>query len=126
MKAITLTQPWASAIALGWKRIETRSWYTSYRGPLLIHAAKTFPPAARKFAEEERAMGRCPDELPLGALIARARLVKVVPTTEVVPSDLERRLGDFWPRRWAWLLEDVEPLPEPIPCKGALGLWEYP
>jgi len=40
MKALSLWQPWASAIALGSKRIETRGWATSYRGPLAIHAAK--------------------------------------------------------------------------------------
>lgn len=40
MKAITLTQPWATLVAIGAKRIETRSWATRYRGPLAIHAAK--------------------------------------------------------------------------------------
>lgn len=40
MKTLTLTQPWASLVALGQKNIETRSWRTSYRGPLAIHAAK--------------------------------------------------------------------------------------
>lgn len=40
MKALSLHQPWASAIALGLKHLETRSWATSYRGPLAIHAAR--------------------------------------------------------------------------------------
>lgn len=40
MKAITLTQPWATLVAIGAKRIETRSWSTNYRGPLAIHAGK--------------------------------------------------------------------------------------
>lgn len=40
MRAITLWQPWASAVALGSKTIETRHWSTNYRGPLAIHAAK--------------------------------------------------------------------------------------
>lgn len=58
MKALSLTQPWATLIALGDKRlnspashikqIETRSWRTAHRGPLAIHAAKGFP----KWAEE--------------------------------------------------------------------------
>lgn len=43
MKAITIWQPWASLIMLGKKTIETRSWATSYRGPLAIHAAKRKP-----------------------------------------------------------------------------------
>ncbi len=40
MKALTLTQPWASLMALGVKRIETRSWYTSYRGEVVIHSGQ--------------------------------------------------------------------------------------
>lgn len=40
MKAITITEPWASLIMIGAKTIETRSWPTSYRGPIAIHAAK--------------------------------------------------------------------------------------
>ena len=32
MRALSLTQPWATAIALGIKHWETRSWSTSYRG----------------------------------------------------------------------------------------------
>ncbi len=40
MKAITIWQPWASLLACGAKQYETRSWATSYRGPIAIHAAK--------------------------------------------------------------------------------------
>ena len=43
MKAITLWQPWASLIAVGAKRIETRSWSTNYRGPLAVHASLRRP-----------------------------------------------------------------------------------
>jgi hypothetical protein len=44
MKALTLTQPWATLIAIGAKRFETRSWATAYRGPLAIHAATSLRP----------------------------------------------------------------------------------
>lgn len=27
---------------------------------------------------------------------------------------------------WHWQLADVRPLPEPVPCKGMLGLWRLP
>lgn len=40
MKAITIWQPWASLLACGAKKYETRSWKTDYRGPIAIHAAK--------------------------------------------------------------------------------------
>jgi activating signal cointegrator 1 len=37
--------------------------------------------------------------------------------------EAQRPYGDFTPGRWAWLLTDVRPLPEPVPCRGAQGLW---
>ena len=40
MRILTLWQPWASLVALGLKQNETRSWFTRYRGPIAIHAAK--------------------------------------------------------------------------------------
>lgn len=40
MKVISLLQPWATLAVIGQKKIETRSWSTKYRGPLLIHASK--------------------------------------------------------------------------------------
>src|SRR3546814_21127441 len=65
VKAISLWQPWASAIALGHKSIETRHWPTKYRGELAIHAAKRFGPDEREFASIHRAPGRLPARLPL-------------------------------------------------------------
>lgn len=49
-KILTLSQPYASLVALGAKRIETRSWRTSYRGPLAIHAAKGLGPVGGQTA----------------------------------------------------------------------------
>lgn len=40
MKVITLIQPWATLVALGEKKIETRSWSTNFRGRIAIHAGK--------------------------------------------------------------------------------------
>lgn len=48
MKGLSLTQPWATLVAIGAKRIETRIWATSYRGPLAIHAAKGLGPVGGK------------------------------------------------------------------------------
>jgi len=38
LKALTVWQPWASLLAGGQKKFETRSWATKYRGPIAIHA----------------------------------------------------------------------------------------
>lgn len=127
MKTLTLTQPWASLVALGHKQVETRSWRTKYRGPLAIHAAKGFPRHARDFAATERAIGRLDRRIPLGAIVCTATIKDCVPTQEVADSlsGLERHLGDYSYGRWAWLLTDINPLVEPVFVRGALGLWEW-
>jgi hypothetical protein len=151
MKALTLTQPWATLVAIGAKRIETRSWRTSYRGRLAIHAAKGFPKWARDFTTDpvcyEAVRLHCAalgiDErlngfpaYPVGAVLATCSLVNCIPTELTgrsefmgVPleglTDQERAFGDFSDGRYAWILADVRMLPEPIPSKGALSLWEW-
>jgi len=62
MKALSLWQPWASLVALRVKTIETRSWSTSYRGPLAIHAAKHVP--WKKRADEGERASAMTDEIP--------------------------------------------------------------
>lgn len=32
--------------------------------------------------------------------------------------------GDFTPGRWAWLLDNIRPLAEPVPSRGRQGLWD--
>lgn len=128
MRALSLTQPWATAVAIGIKQYETRSWSTSFRGLIAIHAAKGFPKWAREFASLEYSLGRLPERLPLGAIVATARIAGVFHVEEIAPgvSAIERLYGDYSAGRYAWQLEDVNALPEPIPCRGALSLWEVP
>ncbi|HVB09053.1 MAG TPA: ASCH domain-containing protein [Bacillota bacterium] len=133
MKALTLTQPWASLIAAGEKRIETRSWSTRHRGPLAIHAALGFPPAARRRCATEPTASALrrhgwadAASLPRGAIVATCRLVDVRPIAspaDAPPGD-HAAFGDFGPGRWAWVLEDIRPLVPPRPARGRLGLWE--
>jgi hypothetical protein len=44
---------------------------------------------------------------------------------DIPPDEPELSFGDYTPGRYAWILENVQALPGPIPCKGALGLWEW-
>ncbi|MDE2096721.1 MAG: ASCH domain-containing protein [Patescibacteria group bacterium] len=157
MKALSLVQPWASLVALGCKRIETRSWATRYRGEIAIHASKRWTRDERDLCSEEpfaRALYlgmNVPSasvvvaRMPLGAIVVVAHLIDVLPTDDLVfsagqlrsleydPDDgyfpvglHEADFGNYQPGRFAWLLSDVRRLPEPIPCKGALNLWEVP
>jgi activating signal cointegrator 1 len=127
MKALSLTQPYATLVATGAKQFETRSWKTSYRGPLAIHAAKGFPTEARQFAAMEHTLGRLPGRVPLGCIVAVVTVVDMLPTEEAKlgVSALERLYGDYSWGRWAWKLRDVKMLKEPIPARGAQGLWNW-
>lgn len=140
MKALTLTQPYASLVACGAKKVETRSWKTSYRGPLAIHAAKTFAGIGGMngawgfyFVNGVHDVLRShfgyksPRDLPLGAVVATVELVDVDTTWNVGQSidNFERIYGDYGPGRYAWVLENLKRLDTPIPAKGRQGLWEW-
>lgn len=133
MKAISLLQPWASLVAVGAKRIETRSWPAKYRGPLAIHASKGFPKEAQELCLQEPFSSALinggyndPLELPLGSVIVICRLDGVwkIEKESWIPVD-QVPYGDFTPGRYAWDLIEVDKLSEPIPATGMLGLWEW-
>lgn len=152
MKALTLTQPWATLVAIGAKRIETRSWRTNYRGPLAIHAAKEFPRWCQSLCWqmpftavlwrhfEPKREEEIVERLPRGAVIATGYLIDCAPTERLMDSTypilertefaklmtpIERAFGDFSPSRWGWIFKDMKRTSEPIPAKGMLGLWEW-
>lgn len=128
MKTISLWQPWAHAMVTGIKKIETRSWSTKYRGPLLIHAAKTFPTVARNFAMTERALNRIPARLPFGAIIGIVNLVDVKRAEDIVQeiSAIERLYGDYSFGRYAWITESFRAFENPIPYIGRQGFFNVP
>ena len=95
MKVLTVRQPWASLISLGVKQIETRSWSTSFRGPLAIHAGKAWPvPVGEWQVPSDRGPGPMIERLgrayvrwesmptPLGAVVAVCDLIDVVPIVD--------------------------------------------
>jgi hypothetical protein len=141
VRAISLWQPWASLIAVGAKRIETRSWATSYRGPLAIHAAKKWDREQKRIAVTEpfrSALARVHDieslpgldsvSLPLGKIVAVCRLVScaAIRTDADIPGHPEALFGDYTPGRFAWHLTNVFRLDQPIPFTGAQGFFNVP
>lgn len=137
MKALSLLQPWATLVAIGAKKIETRSWKTDYRGPVAIHAStrtsrlQRLLALSRPFVDALLDAGVIlPDDepdIPVGAILCVCDLVDVTPiTADNAPPEPERSFGDYTPGRYAWHLANVRVLPEPIPAKGRLGLWTPP
>ena len=102
MKAISIRQPYANWIAEGKKTIETRTWSTKHRGPLLIVSSLN------------------PNIPPAGCALAIVRLVHCRP---MVKEDEEAACCDLYSRAWAWELENIRPI-KPFHVKGQLGLYE--
>jgi len=132
MKAMTLWQPWATLVAIGAKRIETRSWSTNYRGPLAIHAAVSKKGHEACLREPVRSTleafhYRSCAALPTGKVIAICELIDILPTEDVrdIVENRELAFGDFETGRYAWLLEDVRSLPIAMPATGRQGLWTW-
>ena len=127
MKALSITEPYATLIRDGVKRIETRSWKTKYRGDLLIHASSTKIP--KEYRKNEDLMNLVGDRpLHFGQIVAKCKLIDCVPITEEFIKSLKRDeivSGFYSEGRYAWILDDVEVVNEKQIVKGNLGLWSF-
>lgn len=152
---LTIRQPWCWAIEHG-KPVENRSWYMKHRGPLWLHAGarSRWDPdgeasplvqvAWQKFTGPvtslNRRMGtrnvelhRSNPMIRFGAVTALAEVTGchhsdecMMPASALPPSG---RTGcSPWAVRGQFHIElaSVRPLPEPVPCRGMLGLWRLP
>lgn len=147
MTALTICQPYAHLICLPddddrAKRVENRRWGTSYRGPLLIHAGKS-----REWLDLDED-DTCDDtyEIPLsemafGAIVGIANLADCVQLVPVISQRgfLSYNVPNHASRRWPWLachahtegpfcfvLTECRRFKNPIPCRGARGLFSVP
>ena len=127
MKVLSLTEPYATLIKLGVKKIETRSWKTSYRGKLYIHASSTRIP--KEYRENQELMNLVNiNKLNFGNIICSCNLVDCIKMTDefiekVKKNKKEYICGVYENGRYAWILDDIEVLNNPIPAKGHLGIW---
>lgn len=136
IRALTIRQPWTWAIVEQGKNVENRSWQTTYRGLLAIHAGAQFDEDATMpvdraerrlralIAKIRRAHGSPPDA-------ANLRLRRIIAVAELAgchgPDDCWATCSPWAVRgQWHWNLWNVRPLAVPVPCKGALGLWRLP
>lgn len=136
MRIICLHQYWASLMAYGFKRIETRSWSTPCRGWLAIHASKT-----KEWRNEykdswaERCLKSVGyetfDDLPFGAIVCVVNVTGCKSTNNLSLFDgllgsQEKEFGDYSPNRFGWITQDCFRLTEPLPYRGQQGMWTLP
>jgi hypothetical protein len=117
VKALSLWQPWASLIYDERKRIETRHWVLSHRGPLAVHAAvKVDRDACQYFGYDWRT-------IPRGAVLCIVNVTNCVRFPHpLAPPD---EYGDFEAGRYGFLLEMVKKFEQPVLAKGWQGVWYW-
>lgn len=137
MKVISLWQPWASLMAYGLKKNETRSWATEYRGPLAIHAAQkesidqyaawmTFKSNGLLKSLEMDGIYEFTD-LPRGGIIATLNLIDCIKIREDnLPEYPELSFGDYRIGRYMWITENVQRFKKIIPMRGYQRIFEVP
>jgi hypothetical protein len=132
MRLISLWQPWGSFMAKGFKRYETRSWKTDYRGVLGVHASKRWQ------GDQKRILGQLILKFPelrdfavydwsFGCVLSAHRLIAIHRTEDIrgkLPP-LESALGDYSDGRYAWEMPLIKLPPAPIPTVGRQGIWNW-
>lgn len=129
MKVLSLSEPFASLVREGIKKIETRSWKTNYRGEIFIHAS------LRKMnlydIRINRLVNLLKDKEPkYGYIIAKCNLTDCKLMDEKFIEDIKKNkneydCGLYEVGRYAWLLEDVQLVNKKEQVKGQLGIWNY-
>jgi hypothetical protein len=111
VKAVSLWQPWAYLWVSGIKIHETRSWPTSHRGWIAVHAARKHADVP---AEVEDIMASIFGHtwrscLEYGTVVGAVRITDCLPTEQVYPrrpsilnDARDYMCGDFTPGRFAW------------------------
>lgn len=130
VKALTISQPFASLIVDGKKWIENRTWAAGYRGPLAIHAGK----GSQYLSSEE--LGQFPCGCIIGvcrlvACVAKSRIEMLAPSSKRLDliEDSRRSWGEANEHEhcegpWCWILDNVKRV-EPVYVRGLQGLWNF-
>lgn len=133
-------QPWATLVVIGAKKIETRSWNTKYRGPLLIHASKKMTRKQKDLCKQKyfKDALRQEEELPLGAIVGSVTLVETIKTDQIMflkgfdikgkrweLSNQELSFGNYTEGRLAWALSDHHKFQKHLFIKGSLSVWDF-
>lgn len=117
-KALSVQQPWAWLIVNDHKPVENRGRHTSHRGPLLIHASKTFDSAGYIWVKATFPEIKMPfyngyvNEFPMGGIVGQVEIVGSVTHT----------LSKWFSGPIGYVMRKARQIPL-IPCKGKLGIF---
>lgn len=128
MKVLSIKEPFATLIANGTKKIETRSWKTNYRGELFIHASSVGVSYSKLRNQLVKNLSKNL-KLNCGNIICKCNLIDCIYMDErfikkIKQNTIEYSCGEYESGRYAWILDNVE-LIYPIPAKGKLNIWNF-
>lgn len=125
---LSIRRPWTWLILHGGKNVENRTWTTTYRGLLLIHASGGWDGRAIPFAGALTALG---ERIPLHRLSGNRDLHPKGLIVGAVALDGICTAGDAcgcppWamPGQNHWRLRDPVAFPEPVRAHGYQKLWQ--
>ena len=126
MKVLSIKEPFATLIKDKVKIYETRSWKTNYRGVIYIHASLSLS----KSENVKKANKYLKSNIKPGYILCKCKLLNCIPMTKefidyICNKTNESDYGSYTEGRYAWELEVIEVLNEPISAKGKLGIWNY-
>ena len=126
MKVITIREPFATLIKDKVKIYETRSWKTNYRGEIYIHAAKAKSKASNvSIASTYLKSRENPEHIICKCLLKVCIYMDEDFINKIKKNKEEYNSGHYEVGRFAWKLEVIEVLKEPIYAKGQLGIWNF-
>lgn len=120
MKALSVMQPWAHCIVMGWKPVENRDWKPTnpglrFRGKVLIHAGKKidkeFYDALDYLPEVARTVPP-PEQLQTGGIVGMTEILDCV----------RHHDSPWFFGPWAFVFGRARTLPF-MPLKGQLGFF---
>ncbi len=117
---LSVKEPWAELIASQRKTIELRTWFTSYRGELYIHASRNTDIEAAKKVNLDS------DSLITGAIICKCTItgVKRYLTREELLKDKDKHFApDYKIPCYGYTISNVVRI-KPFYCPGSLKLFK--
>ncbi len=113
-------QPWAALIVHGVKDVENRSWPTSFRGPVLIHAGKKWDDDAQDAVEGGiHPVTFGPLDVPEGCTFQRGGIIGVAEIVDCVSASN----SPWFVGEYGFVIRNARPIPF-LPCRGALGFFK--
>lgn len=142
MRALTLWQPMAWAIAEGHKPVENRSWPLPpdmIGARFAVHAGKKYDPEWASMIRSTFGLDVPPkNDIALGAVIAVATFRGCLDDEEVrmlnaeglaelgMPAEAMDSVTAWFSGPYGFLVADIQRLSTPVPCRGFQGFWNLP